>query len=267
MTMGNKNNVLQWDCVSAGYSSVPVFQELKLSIGSGLTVVTGPNGSGKSTLLRSAAGIIAARQGRILLNGQDIRSFGRRALARQIAFLPQIREIPDMTVESLVLHGRYPHLSWDHRLRPQDRECAGQAMADMGIWEYRTRNLRMLSGGERQKAYLAMAIAQDTQWLLLDEPTTFLDIRQQFEILARICTFVHEGKNVVLILHDLPQALELEGDIVVLERGCVRFSGTADKLYESGLIQSVFGVLPYRFIASGHMAYHFRPLHGDEGMQ
>lgn len=267
MTTEKKNTALVWDHVSAGYGAVPIFRELALQIGAGLTVVAGPNGSGKSTLLRTAVGILAVKQGQILLDGQNIRGFGRRVLARKIAFLPQMREIPDMTVESLVQHGRYPHLSWDHRLRAQDREYAEQAMQDMGIWEYRARSLRALSGGERQKAYLAMAIAQDTQWLLLDEPTTFLDIRHQFEILARIRRLADEGKNVVVILHDLTQALELKGQMVVLENGRVRFSGMADELYESGLIESVFGVLPCRFTASGRTVYHFQPLQEKEDLQ
>ncbi len=252
--------MLKWDHVSAGYGPVPVFQDLSLCIAPGLTIVIGPNGSGKSTLLRSAIGIIPIREGRVLLNGRDIRDFHRHELARQIAFLPQMREIPDMTVASLVLHGRYPHLSWNRRLTLRDREYAEQAISDMGLWELRTRNLRTLSGGERQKAYLAMAIVQDTPWLLLDEPTTFLDIRHQFEILSRIGDLAHDGKNIVLILHDLAQALELQGHILVLKDGVSRFSGTANALYKSGLMESIFGVIPNRFSDNGRQVYYFRPL-------
>jgi iron complex transport system ATP-binding protein len=161
----------------AGYHNKPVLQQVDMTIPEGkLTVILGPNGCGKSTLLKVLCGIIPIGGGMVLLNGGNIKDFPRGKLAQNIAYLAQNRQIPDISVRRLVLHGRFPYLEYPRRYRKEDYAYADQAMEAMGIMDLADQPLQNLSGGQRQKAYIAMALAQNTPVILLDEPTTYLDI-------------------------------------------------------------------------------------------
>ena len=227
----------------AGYSGKTILHELSAVIpDSGLTVIIGPNGCGKTTLLKTLCGILPAESGEILLNGQNIRTLQPKLLARQIAYLSQSRQIPDITVKRMVLHGRFPYLSYPRHYRPEDLRIAEKAMVQMGISDLADTPLATLSGGQRQKVYIAMALAQDTPTVLLDEPTTFLDISQQLQTMAHARALSDSGKTVVMILHDLSLALQNADSILLMDRGQVIMQGTPEEVYASGSLETVFGV-------------------------
>ncbi len=233
--------------VSAGYPGTPVLQDISLSIpGSAVTVIVGPNGCGKSTLLKALTGILPA-SGSVTLDGQELLSLTGRERARKVAFLPQNRQVPEITVKNLVLHGRFPYLSYPRRYRKEDLRIAEAAMDKMGVGELAGRNLITLSGGQRQKVYIAMALAQDTPVVLLDEPNAFLDIAHQLQLMEQAKMLAGEGKTVVLVLHDLSLALEYADCLVVLSEGKCLFRGTPEETFRSGCLDMVFGVEVRRF--------------------
>ena len=228
--------------LTAGYPGRPVLQDVRFAIPEGkVTVIAGPNGSGKSTLLKAIGGILPARR-ELYLQGQPLHSLSQQELARKIAFLPQNRTIPEITVERLVLHGRFPYLSYPRRYRQEDHQITREVLSQLGIADLAQCSMAALSGGQRQKAYLAMALAQDTQVLLLDEPATYLDIRHQLQLMQLSRTLAHRGKTLVLVLHDLPLALEYADHLVILEQGTVAAQGSPEEVFTSGILNRVFGV-------------------------
>lgn len=228
--------------LTAGYPGHPVLKDICLTIPEGrITVLAGPNGCGKSTLLKAIAGILPGK-GQIYLSGQPLHSLPPKELARKIACLPQSRPIPEITTERLVLHGRFPYLSYPRRYRAEDQRIAREAMERLGISGLAERSVSSLSGGQRQKVYIAMALAQDTPVVLLDEPTTFLDIAHQLQLLELARFLADSGKTVVLVLHDLAMALEYGDHLVILDRGNVAASGEPERVFSSGCLKEVFGV-------------------------
>lgn len=233
--------------LSTGYPGHPVLQNISLEIPDGaVTVIAGPNGCGKSTLLKALAGILPA-SGSAFLDGQDLLSFDRREWARKVAFLPQNRQVPEITVKNLVLHGRFPYLSYPRRYRREDYRAAEAAMEKMGVADLAERNLATLSGGQRQKAYIAMALAQDTPVMLLDEPNAFLDIAHQLQLMEEARVLAEEGKTVVLVLHDLTLAMEYGDFLAVLSEGSCLFRGRPEEVFLSGCLDRAFGVEVRRF--------------------
>ena len=167
----------------AGYEERTVLKNLNLTIPEGkVTVILGPNGCGKSTFLKSLCGILNIESGQVILDGTDLLSQPPRQLAQSIAYLSQSRQIPDITAYRLVLHGRFPYLGYPRRYRKEDHAIARSVMEQMGVLELADTLMEKLSGGQRQKVYIAMALAQDTPVILLDEPTTYLDISHQLQL-------------------------------------------------------------------------------------
>lgn len=233
--------------ITAGYGGPPVLRDVSLVFEPGkVTVLAGPNGCGKSTLLRVAARLMAPERGEVRIEGQDVSRLSAKQFARLAALLPQSRPLPGITAGSLVLHGRFPYLGYPRRYGPADRAAARSAMERAGVLELAERNVARLSGGQRQKVYLAMALAQDTPVLLLDEPTTFLDIGCQLELARLMRETAAEGKAVVMVLHDLNLALGCAHRVAVMEEGRLRAWGTPAEIYAGGALEQVFGVKVHR---------------------
>ena len=207
-----------------------------------ISVVIGPNGSGKSTTVKALMRLSEADSGSIEIDGEPLSSFTQTALARKMAYIPQGRNVPDITVSRMVMHGRFPYLSYPRRYRPEDRQKVRQALEWVGLTELADRKMEQLSGGQRQKVYLAMALAQDTDVILMDEPTTYLDIRNQFELLDRARILAEQGKTVIMILHDLEAVLRYADHVVLLDSGSVTAAGPAKEVLGSAELGKAFGV-------------------------
>lgn len=229
--------------LTAGYPDKQVLQGIDLTIPKGkVTVILGPNGCGKSTLLKAMCGILPADGGEVVLDGENLLAMPRRSLAQKTAYLAQSRQIPDITVQRLVLHGRFPYLGYPRRYRKEDYAAAEAAMEQMGIRDLADTPVENLSGGQRQKAYIAMALAQDTPVILLDEPTTYLDISHQMQMMLQAKELALQGKTVVMILHDLPHAFQTADHMILMREGVVAAQGTPEEIYASEQVRSVFGV-------------------------
>jgi len=229
--------------LSGGYGQFEAVHDVSLSLLNGqITAVIGPNGCGKSTLLKLCCGQLHPSRGEVLADGRPLSALSRTDIARKIALLPQSRTVPDITVGSLVLHGRFPWLDYPRVYRTEDKAAAEESMKRMGIWEKRHKLLARLSGGERQKTYLAMVLAQNTGHVFLDEPTTYLDIAHQLELLVFLSELKQEGKCVVTVLHDLGMALEAADRIAVMKDGRLMITGTPEQVIASGAIEDAFGV-------------------------
>ena len=243
--------------LSAGYPGNPVLKDISMSIPAGaVTVIVGPNGSGKSTLLKALAGILPA-SGSVRLDEQELLGLPGRELAKKAAFLPQNRTVPEITVKNLVLHGRFPYLSYPRRYRQEDLTAAAAAMAKMGISDLADRSLSTLSGGQRQKVYIVMALAQDTPVVLLDEPNTFLDIAHQLQLMAQAKALAADGKTVVLVLHDLSMAMDCADSLAVLWNGTCLFRGSPEEVFLSGCLDTAFGLQVGRVQANGRWKYYY----------
>ncbi|GHU63786.1 iron-dicitrate ABC transporter ATP-binding protein [Clostridia bacterium] len=226
-----------------GYALAKILQDVSLTFSDAqLTVIVGPNGCGKSTLLKLCSKQLPFAKGEVNVDRESLSALSRKQLSQKIALLPQSRPIPDITVGALVLHGRFPWLNYPRIYCLEDKQIAENAMKKMGIFSQRQQLLSHLSGGQRQKVYLAMLLAQDTKNILLDEPTTYLDIVHQLELLEFLKECKREGKTVVVVLHDLRMALENAEQVVVMKGGRVLVAGTAEEVEHSGAIEKAFGV-------------------------
>ncbi|MCZ7415925.1 MULTISPECIES: ABC transporter ATP-binding protein [unclassified Streptomyces] len=233
------------DGVSFGYPGRPVLRGVDLRVAPGdLVALIGLNGCGKSTLLRLAAGLARPDRGRVLLGDVDLARLGRRAAARRVALLHQSAPpVPGMTVRQLVRQGRYAQRGALGMLREGEDAVVRRALADAGVERWAERPVDALSGGERQRVRLAMALAQDTRVLLLDEPTTYLDLRHQLEVLQTVVRLRAErGLTVVMVLHDLGHAARFAQRVVALRDGRVVADGAPEDVVTPGLLAEVLGV-------------------------
>lgn len=238
--------ILSADHLSYRVGHATILADLSLAIEAGRrTAIIGPNGAGKSTLLRLLAGLARPTAGKVLLAGRDIRQFKRQALARRLAVLPQGVEAPaDMTVRRLIDCGRFPYRSYFRAEDPQkDRGAVDWAMEVTHVAVLQGREVQSLSGGERQRAFLAMVLAQQPEVLLLDEPTTYLDMAHQLEVMQIIAAINRQyGMTVVMVLHDINHALQYADAVAVLhEHGIVR-QGSPQDVISAELLADVFGV-------------------------
>ena len=209
-----------------------------------LSVLCGPNGSGKSTTVKALLRLVPEVRGSITIGGTPLERFSQKELAQRVAYVPQSRNVPDITVYRLVMHGRFPYLKYPRRYRKEDHIHVREALQKMELEALSERKLESLSGGQRQKAYMAMVLAQDTDVIVLDEPTNFLDIRNQYELLARIRALTEMGKTVVMILHDFELILRCADQVVLLGEGRIRTAGQAREVLESEALRETFGVTP-----------------------
>lgn len=251
--------MLKLEHVSAGYKGKNILTDLSLHVSKGqLTVIIGPNGCGKTTLLKTMLGLLQPQSGTVLLQGVSVSDMKRDEIAKRAAYLSQGKATPDMTVEQLVLHGRFAHLSYPRRYSKHDRAIAMAAMERMGIESLAPLPLASLSGGMRQTVYLAMALAQETDCILLDEPTTYLDASHSLRFMELLKSLTLQGKTVVAVMHDLPLSLSFADRVILLEHGALAFCDTPEALYQSGKIESVFGIKIERDQAFGDYFYTYR---------
>jgi iron complex transport system ATP-binding protein len=209
-----------------------------------IRALIGPNGSGKSTALHALAGLVPSAEGHVDIDGRPLASLARRELAKRLAFLPQQPLAPaEMTVEQLVRQGRFAHVGLFRSYDTKDVDAVRWALESTGLTDLAGRGLSELSGGERQRAWISAALAQEAGILLLDEPTSFLDIGHQVEVLDLVSRLCRErGVTVVMAIHDLNQAMSVADRISLLDRGACVFDGEPAALARSGLIEEVFRV-------------------------
>ncbi len=243
--MSTTNARLEAHGLSVSYGGDDVLNGVDVrAVDGALTAIVGPNGCGKSTLLRALGRLLAPREGAVVLDGASIATMRTKEVARRVGLLPQAPVAPDgLTVAERVGRGRHPHQSWLRQWSRQDEEAVAEALAWTDTADLAGRPLDTLSGGQRQRAWLAMALAQDTGILLLDEPTTYLDIAHAVDVLDLVDRLHDErGCTVVLVLHDLTLAARYADHLVVLDGGRVVAAGHPTDVLTAELVQDVFGV-------------------------
>ncbi|CAN3129065.1 ABC transporter ATP-binding protein [Mycobacterium sp. smrl_JER01] len=231
--------------LTLGYSDIDVVRDLSVDIPAGrVTVIVGANACGKSTLLRGLARLLTPRSGRVELDGVSVHRMPGVAVAKVVGLLPQSPVAPDgITVADLVARGRYPHQGWFRRWTSEDDDAVGAALEVTATTELAERPLSSLSGGQRQRVWVAMALAQQTDILLLDEPTTFLDINHQIELLDLLTDLNRSrGTTVVIVLHDLNLAFRYADHVVAMKDGAIVRQGPPGQVVDADLIGAVFGL-------------------------
>ncbi|RAX49431.1 cobalamin ABC transporter ATP-binding protein [Arthrobacter sp. AQ5-05] len=242
--------LLEAQDLTLAYDAVSIVDELSLQLPAGeVTIIVGANGCGKSTLLRGLARLLKPAGGKVLLNGEDIHTRPAREVAKMLGLLPQTPTAPDgITVRELIGRGRYPHQGWFKRFSSEDEAAVARAMTVTGTTDLAERPIDELSGGQRQRVWIAMALAQETELLLLDEPTTYLDVAHQLEVLDVISELNRtRGTTVVIVLHDLNLAARYADHLVALKHGRIVAAGHPAAVVTEELVKDVFG-MPCRVI-------------------
>lgn len=231
--------------LSLSYENSHIIHNLSLTIPHGqITTLVGPNGCGKSTLLRGISRLLKPRAGHVILSGQDIWKLPTKELAKQLGILPQGPVAPEgLTVHELVAQGRYPHQSWFQQWSAEDERVTKEALEITGTAEFADRPVDTLSGGQRQRAWIAMTLAQDSDLILLDEPTIFLDLAYQIEVLDLLQDLnIERGKTIVMVLHDLNHACRYADMLVTVRNGEICAQGIPHEVVTVDMVKSVFGV-------------------------
>lgn len=231
--------------LNVNYGDKKIVKNVNFQINSGeIVTIIGPNGSGKSTLIKAISRCLKPAEGSVYLDKVDINKINTKEIARKLAVLPQVKNVSsDVSVEELVSYGRYPHLKFGKRLCKEDSDIVEWALEKTGLIEMRKRFVTTLSGGERQRAWIAMSLAQKPKILLLDEPTTYLDISYQLEVLELVKELNETlGITVAMVLHDLNQAARYSDKILVINNGELCQYGTPDKIIKKCLLKDIFRI-------------------------
>lgn len=229
--------------LSLGYEKKTIIHALDIDIPQNqITVLVGGNGCGKSTLLKSFARLLKPSAGQVLLNGSDIHVLSGKEVARKLAILPQGPVAPEgLTVEQLVRQGRYPHQSWLQSWSEEDERLVVKALQDTRMTDFAHRSIDALSGGQRQRAWIAMALAQNTDILLLDEPTTYLDLTHQIEILDLLFELnAAQNTTILMVLHDLNLAARYAHHMIAIKEGGVFCQGAPEAILDHEMVKAVF---------------------------
>jgi ABC-type cobalamin/Fe3+-siderophores transport system ATPase subunit len=244
MAEGNHMTRLSGADLTLAYDQRVVATGLNVEIPDGsFTVIVGPNACGKSTLLRALSGLLAPRSGAVVLDGAAISSYRAKEVARRLGLLAQSAIAPDgISVADLVARGRYPHQKLLRQWTPEDEEQVALAMEATGVTELADRAVDELSGGQRQRVWMAMALAQQTGILLLDEPTTYLDIAYQIDLLDLCADLNEEGRTLVAVLHDLNQATRYATHLIAMKAGEIVAQGEPSSIITASLVEQVYGL-------------------------
>ena len=235
--------MLELKNLSVGYDGRYVIRNVNLTFEPGkIYTIVGKNGSGKSTILKSCSGLLTPKVGSVLLGGEELSKYPANQRAQKVSYLSQSTNTPNITVERLLAHARFPHLSYPKKLRQEDISIIYRALGDMKVSCFVHDSLRELSGGERQRVYLAMQLAQDTPILLLDEPTTYLDIEYQLSLMELLQKLKAQGKTIIMVLHDLEQALKYSDQIIAIDAGKEIYTGTPEEILNNGTLKKIFHV-------------------------
>ncbi|NEB39233.1 ABC transporter ATP-binding protein [Streptomyces sp. SID14515] len=230
--------------ITVGYGGRPVIDELDVSIPPGVvTTIIGPNGCGKSTLLRTLTRLLKPAGGTVVLDGEDIGRLRTRDVAKKLGLLPQAPVAPEgLTVADLVARGRHPHQSWLRQWSSDDADVVRRALAMTGVADLAERPVDSLSGGQRQRVWISMTLAQGTDLLLLDEPTTYLDLAHAIDVLDLVDDLHESGCTVVMVLHDLNLATRYSDNLVVMRAGAILAQGHPRDVITAELLYEAFGL-------------------------
>ncbi len=238
-------NSIKVEGLETGYEKHTVYQNLQVSFPKGkVTTIIGPNGCGKSTLLKTIGRMIKPSKGHVLLDGKDIHQMKTRDVSKQLTVLSQNPTAPDeLKVEELVGYGRYPHRQRMGGLTKTDKDMIEWALEQTGLLQFREREIGSLSGGQRQKVWLALALAQETDVLLLDEPTTFLDLSHQIEVLQTVQQLnQQEDRTVVMVLHDINHAARFSDHIIAMRDGKILAEGKPAEVMTEDVLREIFDI-------------------------
>ena len=237
--------IIETKSLKVGYEDRIIIDDLSINIKKGaITTIIGENGSGKSTLLKTLGRILKPISGEILVNGMNVHKTNTKEIAKIIGLLPQSPKAPNgLTVEEIVEYGRFPHKKKNTKMTPDDRKIVEEALEKTNLIEFRKRNINNLSGGQRQRVWIAMVLAQQTDIILLDEPTTYLDMAYQLEVLNLVKALNSEkGVTVVMVLHDINQASRFSDELIMLKSGKIVAQGSPIETMKKENLKKVFNI-------------------------
>lgn len=238
-------NCIRTKDLNISYGNLDIVKDLNLEIPKGkITTIIGANGCGKSTILKTLARIIKPKSGSIYINNKELNSQDSKELAKAMAVLPQSPQAPNgLTVKELISYGRFPHQKGFGKLKDEDKDIINWALEKTRILEFRDRPIEALSGGQRQRAWIAMALAQETDILLLDEPTTYLDLAHQLEVLKLLEELnKKEGRTIVMVIHELNNAARFADHMIGVKKGKIVCQGTAHEVMTKENLREIFNI-------------------------
>ena len=242
--------------ISFSYGRKEVLKDVNTQFNTGESAfIVGANGSGKSTFLSLIARLLTPNQGSISIDGENYKEFSSKGFAKKVSIMVQQRKIPDISVLEFVSYGRYPYRSFSNGFSKADERIVEDALLKTSTKEFAQMPLSSLSGGERQRVYIAMLLAQNTPYILLDEPTTFLDIQHSIEIMELLKKLRNDGKGIICVMHDIASALKYADRILILKDGALLLDSKADKASDSRELKDALGITCKKIMIDGEAEY------------